>query len=236
MKSALGSLHKILKDETREKIVLLLKEKGNQSYMDLMKSLKIKSTGKMNYHLKILNDLITKTPKGEYILTEKGKLAARLLDEFTEENSQELGLKPKWWRPFWIGQSVGIVSVLLYNLGLVFYGSTDLNSLYYPCIYILIGDVSFYYLYLHVIKGTFTFHQLSKLFYITIGALGLGVVFWVALIEIFYVSGIYSFISSGLPKNLFGDLAYFGGFFLVSCVIGGFIGNFAGKKRGYYVK
>jgi hypothetical protein len=236
MKSALGSLHKILKDETREKIVLLLNEKGSQSYMDLMKSLEIQSTGKMNYHLKILSDLIKKNPEGLYVLTEKGKLAARLLDEFSSESSQELGLKPKWWRPFWIGQSVGIISFLLFNLGLFFNGETNLNSLYFPCICILIGDASFYYLYLHVIKGTFSFLQLRKFFYITIGALGLGFIFWVASLAVFYVSGIYNLIITNIAGNIYSAIAYFGGLYLVFFVVGGFLGNFIGKKRGYYVK
>ena len=60
MNSGFASLHKVLKDETRRKIVLLLNEKGSLSYTDLMKALEIDNTGRMNYHLKILNDLVLK--------------------------------------------------------------------------------------------------------------------------------------------------------------------------------
>ncbi|MEO0250287.1 MAG: winged helix-turn-helix domain-containing protein [candidate division WOR-3 bacterium] len=82
MSSGLASLHKILKDETRRKIILLLNEKGSLSYTDLINTLGIDSTGTLNYHLKVLGELISKSESGLYALTEKGKLASRLLLEF----------------------------------------------------------------------------------------------------------------------------------------------------------
>ena len=88
MVAGLNSLHRILKDETRRKIILALNEKGNLSYTDLMSTLSIANTGKLNYHLKVLNDLLMKTEDGRYALTEKGTLASRLLQEFEEKKSQ----------------------------------------------------------------------------------------------------------------------------------------------------
>jgi predicted transcriptional regulator len=79
MPSGLESLHKILKDEKRRKIIRLLNEKGSQGYTELLNALGIDSTGKLNYHLKILNELITKREDGQYVLTDKGKLAFNLL-------------------------------------------------------------------------------------------------------------------------------------------------------------
>ena len=86
--SGLTSLHKILKDDTRQEILLLLNERGSVSYTDLMTEVGIGSTGKFNYHLKILNGLIAKNENGLYSLTEKGKLAIRLMEEFCEKKSQ----------------------------------------------------------------------------------------------------------------------------------------------------
>jgi DNA-binding transcriptional ArsR family regulator len=60
MNDGLASLHKVLKDETRRKIVLLLNEKESLSYTDLLNALRNFSTGKLNYHLKILNKLVSK--------------------------------------------------------------------------------------------------------------------------------------------------------------------------------
>ncbi len=88
MSSGLESLHKVLKDEKRRKIVTLLNEKGSLSYTDFMNSLGIDSTGKLNYHLKILNELITKREDGLYILTDKGKLAVRLVQELGKEKAK----------------------------------------------------------------------------------------------------------------------------------------------------
>lgn len=109
-------LLKILKDETRRKIILLLDKKGSLSYSDLMETLEFGSTGTLNYHLKVLGDLLVKNETGQYMLTDKGKLASRLLTEFPEQNKQ-LQTKKKWWRRFWtvaiVLQSTGLGVVLV---------------------------------------------------------------------------------------------------------------------------
>jgi hypothetical protein len=92
MNSGIESLHKILKDETRKEILRLLREKQNLSYTELIGALGINSTGKLNYHLKVLGDLITKAGNGRYVLTEKGTLASRLLLEFPEKATNQLRL------------------------------------------------------------------------------------------------------------------------------------------------
>jgi DNA-binding transcriptional ArsR family regulator len=118
MSSGIASLHKILKDETRRKIILLLHEKGNLSYTDLMDTLGIVSTGTLNYHLKVLGDLLSKNADGKYTLTEKGKLASRLLLEFPEENDQ-LQTKAKWQWRFWT--AAAIVQVVYFTSILTLY-------------------------------------------------------------------------------------------------------------------
>jgi DNA-binding transcriptional ArsR family regulator len=112
MNSGLASLHKILKDETRSRILLLLNEKNSLSYSDLMNTLGIVSTGTLNYHLKILGDLLSKSESGQYSLTEMGKLAARLLIEYSEKEAV-LQTKKKWWKRFWV------VAILLQAAALI---------------------------------------------------------------------------------------------------------------------
>jgi len=80
-----SNLHKILKDPTRRDIIRYLGEAGSLSYVDLMAQAKVTNTGRLNYHLKILNGLIEKQVDGKYGLTEKGRLAVQLLDQFIEE-------------------------------------------------------------------------------------------------------------------------------------------------------
>jgi hypothetical protein len=83
-----GSLSDVLKHPVRRKIILALFERGNLSYVDLMNFVGVSNTGKFNYHLKILGDLIEKDQNGRYILTEKGQIVAQLLQKFPEKKPQ----------------------------------------------------------------------------------------------------------------------------------------------------
>lgn len=89
----LESLHKILRHPIRRKIVLELHERQESAYVDLMKLLEVENTGKLNYHLKILGDLIEKNEGGKYRLTEKGELASQLLHKFPEKTFEPLPLR-----------------------------------------------------------------------------------------------------------------------------------------------
>ncbi len=97
----LESLHKVLKDETRRRILQFLNEKSAATYTELMEATGVTSTGTLNYHLKILGDLITKNDAGQYVLTAKGKDASHVMLNFPERENQE-NTKKKWWGRFWI--------------------------------------------------------------------------------------------------------------------------------------
>jgi threonine/homoserine/homoserine lactone efflux protein len=115
--SGLTSLHKVLKDETRQKIITLLNEKGSLGYTELMDATEIGSTGLFNYHLKVLSSLIAKNESGQYLLTEKGKLASRLLMEFPE--ADYLSQKQKGQRKFWT--ALGLTQVVYLTVVLTLY-------------------------------------------------------------------------------------------------------------------
>jgi hypothetical protein len=95
MNQGIASLHKVLKDENRRKIILLLNDKGSLSHSDLMANLGIGSTGQLNYHLKVLGDLLEKNQDGQYILSEKGRLAHKVLTEFPNGPPMEQAYKWK---------------------------------------------------------------------------------------------------------------------------------------------
>jgi predicted transcriptional regulator len=107
-----SSFHKTLKDKTRRDIIGLLSESGQLSYTDIMTMLHITNTGRLNYHLKGLGNLIVKDNQERYILTEKGHLAVRLLKTFPEKTlaSPNSPLLRK------------IVSIVLTALGIVLVG------------------------------------------------------------------------------------------------------------------
>ena len=81
----LESLSDVLKHPIRRRIIFVLYERGRLSYVDLMNLVEVDSTGKFNYHLKILGDLIEKGRNGKYGLTEKGRMIAQLLQKFPEK-------------------------------------------------------------------------------------------------------------------------------------------------------
>jgi len=87
LSSDLGTLPRILKDFTRRRIIELLREKGPLTYVEVLNLLEIEHTGKLNYHLKLLGDLIEKDQAGMYSLTEKGQLAMQVLSKFAPMSS-----------------------------------------------------------------------------------------------------------------------------------------------------
>jgi len=84
-----SSLHRILSDPTRRNILELLAEKNELSYTEIMSLLRITNTGRLNYHLKALNVLVSKDDQGRYSLTERGKLAANMVKTFPERVTAE---------------------------------------------------------------------------------------------------------------------------------------------------
>jgi hypothetical protein len=119
MNADLASLHKILKDQTRRQILLELNDKQALTYTDLKFAADVVSTGTLNYHLKILGDLVAKTESGQYTLSDKGKVAVGLITEFPEVD-YSVEEKKLWWRRFWITavtiNAAGLAFVIALNM------------------------------------------------------------------------------------------------------------------------
>jgi len=79
-----SSLHKLLGDATRPSILELLSQKDGLTYTEILTILRITNTGRLNYHLKTLGDLVAKDGEGKYHLTDQGQLAVKLLKTFAE--------------------------------------------------------------------------------------------------------------------------------------------------------
>lgn len=84
MGADLESLHNILKDGTRREILQLLHEHKALSYVRIQELASIQHTGRLNYHLKVLGNLISKNEDGEYELTEKGVATVSLMMKFQD--------------------------------------------------------------------------------------------------------------------------------------------------------
>ena len=108
-----NSLHKVLRDETRRNIVGILSEKRDLNYTEIMTVLNITNTGRLNYHLKVLGDLITKDEQGIYSLSENGALAANMMRTFPERRIAGNNSSPLLRK---------VVSIILTVLGLALAG------------------------------------------------------------------------------------------------------------------
>jgi DNA-binding transcriptional ArsR family regulator len=196
MNSGLGSLHKILKDDTRRKIILLLNEKGSLSYTDLMDDLEVVSTGLLNYHLKVLDDLLSKNEKGEYMLTEKGKLASRLLLEFPHEST--LVKMRRWERKFWKAAVIILISFSIINLAAYFLGYISLDVLFQSLLW-AIPAISVIYVFEHFMRDVVSEKIRSK--YLTINYYARGVVIgfflWWGLIFALILTGLSGGVGNG---------------------------------------
>jgi hypothetical protein len=101
----------------------MLNDKEAMTYTELMGAADVISTGTLNYHIKVLGDLLVKNESGQYTLSNKGKAAVRLITEFPDVD-YSVEDKKIWWRRFWIVaisiNIVGAVFVLvLYTLSYI---------------------------------------------------------------------------------------------------------------------
>jgi hypothetical protein len=219
-----------MKDEARRRIVLLLHEKGALSYVDMMKSAEVTSTGKMNYHLKVLGGIITKTAEGQYTLTEKGKLASRLLLEFPQENMQPMGIKPAWWRRFWVGIGIMAASVSVAMAAAYFLGYVDSRQLY-GGFFAILAATGIAYMLQHITKDVLLKKArltLNRIAFLVFGTFIFGFFLWIGLMAGLHASGIVR----ALAREFGGTTPALVSF--VACdFVGALIGSWIGKKREY---
>ncbi len=103
----------ILKDPTRRRIIRLLAEEGALEYSEIMRKLGLTSTGRLNYHLKVMRDLLEKDELNRYRLSKKGILAYQLLREYGyDEREYAVGIHP-------LSLLVGSLLVLIVGIGML---------------------------------------------------------------------------------------------------------------------
>lgn len=124
-----SSLHKILSDTTRRSILELLSEKQALSYTEIMTLLRITNTGRLNYHLKALENLVSKDDEGKYRLTERGQLAVSLLRTFPERAPAEKKLSVLKMTTAVVLILIGVLLIASFSLGLLgLSGTTYVSS------------------------------------------------------------------------------------------------------------
>jgi DNA-binding transcriptional ArsR family regulator len=220
MSHGIAFLHKILKDETRQKIITLLATKGSLSYTELLEQLDV-LTGILNYHLKILGDLLEKNASGQYLLSEKGQIAYRVLTEFP--NGQPKVVDKRIYKAWII---LTVTSVILLILNGYFLNIPVERTALALAILLLATAAAFYVRIRPSTSG-------NRIFFVAVGACCLGFLLWAAVTLIILHTGIRWTILK-TTGNLGDDL-----FALASLIIcwvtGGYIGDWLGRRRGYVI-
>lgn len=220
MSQGIESLHKILKDETRRKTITLLNQKP-QSYTELMENLDIISTGTLNYHLKVLGELLTKNQEGQYTLTDKGRLAYKVLTEFPSSQPQITDRRILKMMLFFGIASVVLAIVNGYVMNLPIERTT---------IVVLAVALTFGFAYYIRAKPSLTG---NRVFFIAIGFFCIGFLFWALVTLLILHSGLRWAIMDA-TGDLGNNLTALGT--LIICwILGGFIGDWIGKKRKYVI-
>ena len=116
--------HKLLKDQDNQKILVLINEYDSLSYTDLMEKTESISERMLNHNLENLADCLIKNEKGQYILTEKGQMTLKLLEEHPEYLKK---LKRKKMKQTGYVLGLGcvislIVVLILYSQGHIIFG------------------------------------------------------------------------------------------------------------------
>jgi hypothetical protein len=125
----LSNLYSFLKDESRRKILTALKGRGALTYTELLGVLDTTHTGKLNYHLKVLGDLIAKDDASGYRLTEKGEIAVRILSGFAANNEESGGNLPLSLAS--VGKILAILGGTTYLLDTAYLILGGLHSIYW---------------------------------------------------------------------------------------------------------
>ena len=237
MTTSIASLHKILKDETRRKIIVVVNERGTITYTELLNSMESDSTGLLNYHLKVLGDLLTKDDAGKYLLSEKGKLAHKLISEFPEANQEH---KRMWRRRAYIAIGIGQVAYFTIALTFFFLGYIDLFRLSTTTSAVIIATITIYFMWRTggpmPAPGSSRMHQRIKIAYISGGLAG-------GLLIAFLGGGLVLHTISDLQGvrftwynplyKLFWSPGYLAFSLLIAPAIGACVAYYFGKRRGF---
>ena len=138
-------------------------------------------------------------------------------EKLPNENDQKPS-KPKWWKPFWI-----LIAISMVGSGVLIY-----------CI-LLLGEFVRFIIMFSLFVG-FTIYirvrpskKKNKVFYILFGITLIGFGLWVLYALICGITNFCKFIVSFKPFGYWLQWGIILGLF----TIGGFIGNWIGKKRDY---
>ncbi len=142
--------------------------------------------------------------------------------DLTEEEGNAESSKHRWWKPLWIVAAIlmvgsGILSYFLLHIDLVL-------IIIYEIIFSLVLGIAYYIR----IRPSMT---VNKLVYILLGITPIGFGLWILYAVVCRLTNFCNFLNNLNPYGYWLNLA----FQICLFVIGGFIGNWIGKKKDYFL-
>jgi hypothetical protein len=193
-----------------------------------MASVQVDSTGKFNYHIKVLNGLITKTEDAKYALTEKGESAYRLLNDFPEAKGPKEN-----FRKFSIIAGLGHIAIFTSAVLLYVFGYLDFSRfiiLIIAAIFALALTYFQFRSYGTIRPGTKRADVAAKFVY-TVGA-GCIAGFLAFFIDII-INQTANILKMPSPMKGSWGSPIMAVTFIIAPVIGGIVGYFYGKRTGF---
>jgi len=141
-------------------------------------------------------------------------------EEHNLNNTDEKPQKPKWWNPLWIALVISMIGSGLFSY---FFLSRDfLRILIFEIVFLIALSLA-YYLRVNPSK------KANKIIYILLGITPIGFGLWVMYALFCGLTNFCHFLNSLEPYGFLINLILQ----LLLYVVGGFIGNWIGKKRDY---
>jgi len=224
-----SAFYKLLDDDLRQTILVSIHEHGSLSYSDLIEKFDMVSEKLLNYHLQVLDDFLSKNPEDQYVLTEKGRLALKFLEEFPMQETRRQKERKQFWLMLCIATSGLFVYNFLWYLRDVDFTDFLLRTVVFICLILALS----YCMYLAnpLLSGSER-KNFSGL-YLVFGGIGGFVIGFFGLILVsvlFSLTGGSSLLPVIAPDSVH-LLSYLGS----TAIIGGIVGYVIGKKRDFRI-
>ena len=226
---AKSEFYKLLDDDLRQTILVSIHEHGSLSYSDLIEKFDMISKKLLNYHLQVLDDFLSKNPEDQYVLTEKGRLALKFLEEFPMQETRRQKERKQFWLMLCIATSGLFVYNFLWYLRDVDFTDFLLRTVVFICLILALA----YCMYLAnpLLSGSER-KNFSGLYLVFggIGGFAIGFFGLILVSVLFSLTGGSSLLPVIAPDSVH-LLSYLGS----TAIIGGIVGYVIGKKRNFRI-